>query len=141
LPPSSSSSSSSYYSNNKKKKILFIDDEPDMTSLFRMVLEDAGFNVYTFNDPVLALNRFQPNFYQLVLLDIVMPNMDGFELYKQLKNVDPNVKICFLTAAEKYREKLRKEEEYCALDKSLFIHKPISNEDLAREINKRINSG
>jgi CheY-like chemotaxis protein len=72
-----------------------------------------------------------------------MSNMDGFELYKlykRLKNVDPDVKICFLTAAEEYYEELKKEEEYCALDKNLFIHKPISNEEIIREINKRLNS-
>ncbi|HEY9386648.1 MAG TPA: hypothetical protein VIP70_06385 [Nitrososphaeraceae archaeon] len=65
----------------------------------------------------------------------------GFELYKQLKKLDPDVKVCFLTTSEKYHEKLRKEQEYYALDKEdLFIQKPISNEDIIREINKRINS-
>jgi response regulator RpfG family c-di-GMP phosphodiesterase len=70
-----------------------------------------------------------------------MPAMNGFELYKEIKRIDPNTKICFLIAAEEYYEELRKEEEeYCALDKNLFIHKPISNQEIIREINKRINS-
>jgi CheY-like chemotaxis protein len=72
----------------------------------------------------------------IVILDIKMPAMNGFELYKEIKKKDPNTKICFLTAAEEYYEELRKEEEYCALDKNLFIQKPISNEEIIREINK-----
>jgi CheY-like chemotaxis protein len=72
----------------------------------------------------------------MVILDIKMPAMNGFELYKEIKKKDPNTKICFLTAAEEYYEELRKEEEYCALDKNLFIQKPISNEEIIREINK-----
>lgn len=113
-----------------------------MTSLFKIALEYAGFNVDTFNDPTSALVDFQPNLYDLVILDIVMPHMSGLELYEELKKVDPNVKICFLTAREKYHEELRKEqeaEEYCALNKDLFIHKPITNEDLIREVKERIN--
>jgi CheY-like chemotaxis protein len=62
-----------------------------------------------------ALEHFQPDLYHLVLLDIIMPKMDGFELYKQIKKV-----------------------EYCALDIDLFIRKPISTIGLIREINARI---
>ena len=72
-------------SNNRKKKILFVDDEPDITSLFKKVLEYAGFIVDVFSDSADALNSFKPHFYDLVILDIVMPKMDGFELRKELK--------------------------------------------------------
>jgi DNA-binding NtrC family response regulator len=124
-------------SNNNKKRILFVDDEPDLTSLFKKVLESAGFNVNVFNNSADTLEDFKPHFYDLVMLDIVMPKMDGFSLYKELKKVDPDVKVCFLTASEKYREDLR-EGEYQTLSKGLFIQKPLSIKDLRKEIHKRI---
>lgn len=126
-------------SNNKKRKILFVDDEPDMTSLVKISLKRAGFDIDTFNDPLLALKSFKPNKYDLLLLDIAMPKMDGFELYEQLRKMDPDVKICFITAAEKYYEDLRVENQ--TLSKDLFIQKPLSIRDLVRKINERINSG
>jgi two-component system, OmpR family, response regulator ChvI len=75
---------------------LIVDDEPDMTSLLRIAIERAGFSVDTFNDPSIAVQHFQPDLYYL---DIIMPKIDGFELYKQIKKVDPLVKVCFLTAS------------------------------------------
>jgi CheY-like chemotaxis protein len=143
VSPSSPSSLSSNYSNknNKKKRILLVDDENDICFTFKETLEDSGFITDTYNNPVSALNNFKAHIYNLVILDIKMPDMNGFELYKEIKKIDPNTKICFLTAAEEYYEELRKEEEYCALDKEdLFIQKPISNEEIIREINKRLNS-
>jgi DNA-binding response OmpR family regulator len=80
-----------------KKKILVVDNEPDMTRMLKMALEPVGFMVDTFNDPVLALKGFKPNLYDLVILDIMMPRMNGFQLYEQLKKMDLGVKICFLT--------------------------------------------
>jgi CheY-like chemotaxis protein len=68
-----------------------------------------------------------------------MPKMDGFELLKELKKLDPDVNACFLTASEKYYENFRN-EEYRTLDKKLFLRKPISIKSLLGEINKRINS-
>lgn len=126
-------------SNNKKKKILFVDDEPDMTSLFKSILESVGFSVDIFNDSANAFNNFKPHFYNLVIIDIVMPKMDGFELFKELKKLDPDVNACFLTASEQYYENFRN-EEYRTLDKDLFLCKPISMKSLLEEINKRINS-
>jgi DNA-binding response OmpR family regulator len=126
-------------SNNKKKRILFVDDEPDLTSLFKKVLESAGFNVNVFNNSADSLKDFKPHFYDLVMLDIVMPKMDGFSLYKELRKVDPEVKVCFLTASEKYHEDLR-EGEYQTLSKDLFIQKPLSIKDLTKEIHRRIDS-
>ena len=124
-------------SSNNKKKILFVDDEPDLTSLFKMALESGGFYVDVFNDSSDVLKNFKPHFYDLVMLDIVMPKMDGFDLYKELQKVDPDVKVCFLTASEKYHEGLR-EGEYQTLSKDLFIQKPLSIKDLRKEIHKRI---
>lgn len=116
-----------------------IDDEPDITLMLKLGLEDGGFNVDAFSDPELALSSFRPGLYDLVLIDIMMPKMDGFALYEQLKKVDPGVKVCFLTASEMYHEENRG-IEHCALNKDLFLQKPISTDDLIMEVNRKINS-
>ena len=121
----------------RRLRILAVDDEPDLTMLFRMSLEHYGFEVDTFNDPQEALSKFKPGSYDLVILDIKMPKMDGFELYHKIKKKDNNANICFLTASELYYEEFRK-KEYYALDKSMFIRKPIDNEELLKEVNKMI---
>jgi two-component system, OmpR family, response regulator ChvI len=121
------------------KNILFIDDEKDVTFTIKIILEQTRlFFVDSFNDPNLALRRFKPNVYALVLIDIMMPKMDGFELYEQLKKIDPDVNVCFLTAREMYHHEVR-EVKHCALNKDLFLQKPISNENLVREIDKKTN--
>ena len=119
----------------KQKKILAVDDEPDLTKLCSLALEYHGFKVDTFNDPQEALSNYKPGYYDLVILDIKMPKMDGFELYDEIKKKDHKAKVCFLTASELYYEEFRK-KEYCALDRDLFIRKPIDNEELLREVSK-----
>ena len=79
------------------KKIVLIDDEPDLTYTIKNILEDNGFELDLFNDPILALNNYNVNFYDLVILDIKMPKMDGFQLYIKIREKDPKVKVCFLT--------------------------------------------
>jgi two-component system, OmpR family, response regulator ChvI len=147
MQSSSSSSSSNFHNKNKKKKkILFVEDEVDLTFMFKMALEDVGlFKVDTFNDPQLALKNFRPDSYDLVILDIKMPKMDGLQLYKQLKKLDPDVRICFLTGMGEsdYEEQLRKEGEgeerpACYFDKDLLVKKPVSVEELLKEIEKRM---
>lgn len=125
-------------SHGTKRRILVVDNEADITLTLQLGLEVGGF-VDAFTDPDLALKSFKPNFYDLVLIDIMMPNMDGFELYERLKKVDPDIRVCFLTASEMYHEKIR-EVEHCALNKDLFLQKPISTDDLIREINNKIDS-
>ena len=119
------------------KRILVVDDEPDLTQVTIMALEYHGFKVDSFNDPQEALSKFKPGSYDLIILDIKMPKMDGFELYHEIKKKDNNAKVCFLTASELYYEEFRK-KEYCALDRNLFIQKPIDNEHLVKEINKML---
>ncbi|MDQ3837699.1 MAG: response regulator [Thermoproteota archaeon] len=121
----------------ERRRILAVDDEPDLTMLCKMALEHYGFEVNTFNDPQEALSKYEPGSYDLVILDIKMPKMDGFKLYHEIKKKDNNANVCFLTASELYYEEFRK-KEYCALDKNLFIRKPIDNEELVREIQKMI---
>jgi DNA-binding response OmpR family regulator len=121
-----------------KKRILVVDDEHDITLTLQIGLEeDGGFDVDAFTNPERAISCFKPDLYDLVLIDIKMPKMDGFVLYKRLKTVDPDVKVCFLTAGEMYRQEIR-EEKHCDLNKDMFLPKPISNEDLIREINNKI---
>jgi DNA-binding response OmpR family regulator len=119
----------------EQKKILAVDDEPDLTKLCSLALEYHGFKVDTFNDPIEALSNYKPDYYDLVILDIKMPKMDGFELYDEIKKKDHKAKVCFLTASELYYEEFRK-KEYYALDRNLFIRKPIDNEELLREVSK-----
>jgi DNA-binding response OmpR family regulator len=76
------------------------------------LVEDEVFDVDAFTDPELALSNYKSGLYDLVLIDIKMPKMDGFELYEQLKKVDPDVNVCFLTAGEIYHEEMR-EIEHC----------------------------
>ena len=118
-------------------RILVVDDEPDLTQVSTLALEYHGFKVDSFNDPQEALSKFEPGLYDLVILDIKMPKMDGFELYHEIKKKDNNANVCFLTASELYYEEFRK-KEYYALDRNMFIRKPIENEELVKEINKMI---
>jgi DNA-binding response OmpR family regulator len=112
------------------KKIMVVDDETDVISVLEIVLEENGFEVDTFEDPIVALKSYRAGVYDLLILDIKMPEMDGFELYDRIKKIDDNAKICFLTASEMYYKNSRK------LDKDLLIQKPIANEDLVEEISK-----
>ena len=119
---------------------MVVDDEPDITLTLEAGLEIVGlFEVDTFNDPESALKSFQPDYYSLVLIDILMPKMDGFQLYESLKKLDPDVKACFLTASEMYYG-VHRGVEHCALNKDVFLLKPISTDDLIKEVNKKINS-
>ena len=122
--------------------ILLIDDELDITLTIKGMLEDAGFKVDSFNDPILALDNYKANFYDLIILDILMSKMNGFELYVKIREKDPTVKVCFLTASEFYYEKFRKRyssELVKILDKEFFIQKPIKNEDLIKYVTTIIN--
>jgi CheY-like chemotaxis protein len=123
--------------NSSKKRIMIVDDEPDVISVLKIVLEENGFQVDSFEDAIAALKNYKTGLYDLLILDIKMPEMDGFELYDEIKKRDDRAKVCFLTASEMYYKKSRK-EKYCLLDKDLFIQKPIENEELVKEINKMI---
>jgi CheY-like chemotaxis protein len=125
-------------SNNKVKKVLLIDDEPDITFTIRSMLNDNGFQIDTFNDPITFLKLYRSNFYDLVILDIKMPTMDGFELYIKIKEKDPKAKICFLTAIAiaTVHEEFRKARSEVGkiIAEECFIQKPITTEDLIRKL-------
>ena len=123
-------------SNNKVKKILLVDDEPDITFTIKNMLYNTGFQIYTFNDPITPLKLYRRNFYDLVILEIKIPNMDGFELYIKIKEKDPTVKICFLTAIAIFDEEFRKSrpEVDRIITQECFIQKPITTEDLIKKL-------
>ena len=124
--------------NNKSRRILLVDNETDNTSLFRMVLEDHGFAVDVFNDSPLALSNFKPGFYELLILDIRMPKMDGFELCREIRKQDDKVKVCFLTASEMYNDNLRTSLQELDQDGRCFISKPIGLDDFVNRIRQEL---
>jgi two-component system, OmpR family, response regulator ChvI len=123
-------------SKQSKKRILIVDDESDITESFGIALEDSGFEVDKFNDPAIALASFRPNLYNLLILDIKMPKMDGFELYDKIKNIDKNVKVFFISAFEIDHAAIRK--QYPSLKIENFIPKPILIPDLIKKVNEQI---
>jgi DNA-binding response OmpR family regulator len=126
--------------NKYRNRILLVDDEPDVIYAIKMVLEVNGFTVDSYTDPNLALSNFRPGLYDLLLLDIKMPNINGFDLYQKMNEVDTNVKTCFLTASELFYEEYRKLDAHPGLDKAHFIQKPLRSEELIRQLNKVLHS-
>jgi DNA-binding response OmpR family regulator len=123
------------------KKILLVDNEADITYALENGLENYGFSIDSFNDSMLALDSYKSNFYDLVILDIKMPKMDGFELYNKIKEKDSKVKICFLTASELFYEEFRKIRYVLGekLGEEYFIQKPIKTDDLVQKMNALMN--
>src|SRR5919112_6798810 len=121
------------------KRVLLVDDEPDLNLTIKMILEDNGFKVDSFTDPFSALENFkeEAGSYDLVILDIKMPNMNGFELYRQINSIDDKTKVCFLSAGEMDYDQFRK-ELFPALDNNCYIQKPIETEMLIRRLNRII---
>jgi len=124
------------WSNNNKigpRKILLVDDDTDVVSIFKMILELNGFEVDAYTNPLSALSNFRSNEFGLLILDIRMPNMNGFELYKKLKIIDGSVEVCFITAFEDYHDEFK--ESFPMLDEAKhFIRKPKAIEDLVNHV-------
>jgi DNA-binding response OmpR family regulator len=122
------------------KRILIVDDNVDITTTFKVAIEDSNndvdvnkrIKVNTSNDPVLALSEFKPNFYDLLLLDINMPHMNGFQLYDKMLAIDINVRVCFMSSGKINREALR--DIYPAISVGCFIRKPVTIDYLIRRI-------
>jgi two-component system catabolic regulation response regulator CreB/two-component system response regulator ChvI len=114
---------------SRRKRILLVDDEPDLCRIYQIVLQDAGYECTPYRDSVKAMQEFKPNYYDLILLDIKMPILNGFELCKKIREADKTVQIAFVTASEVYYEKAR-EKYYPELANINYIQKPIGNEEL-----------
>ncbi|HLG37119.1 MAG TPA: response regulator [Nitrososphaera sp.] len=115
------------------KRIAIVDDEPDITAVLKKGLEQNGFAVDAFNDPRVALSNFKPQFYDLMIIDIRMPHINGFDLYRELKKKDSSVRVCFLTAFEIYYEEFRK--MFPNIDVRAFVRKPVGIAALVKQIN------
>jgi len=111
------------------KRIAVIDDEPDITTVLKRGLEHDGFAVDVFNDPQAALASFKPGRYDLMIIDIRMPKLNGFDLYRELKKKDSSIKVCFLTAFEIYYEEFKK--MFSTIDVRCFIRKPVAYQALS----------
>ncbi|HET9807302.1 MAG TPA: response regulator [Nitrososphaeraceae archaeon] len=115
----------------KGKNILIIDDDQDITNLFQIFLEYNGYRVNAFTDPIDALYSFRRNVYDLVLLDLKMPKINGMLLYQKLKNIDPDLLFCFITANKEYIEHLKKSNSNI---EKIVIYKPIHLSELRDKI-------
>jgi two-component system, OmpR family, response regulator ChvI len=115
------------------ERILVVDDESDVCFILKEVLSEDGFVVDSYKDPLLALSNFQAHSYSLVILDIRMPGLNGFALYREIRRLDKKVKICFLTAGEMY---YGYSDIFSSVPAKCFIRKPIDNEELMKRINE-----
>ena len=132
-PPVPLALSSSTEQNVRKVRILIVDDDPDITKTFGLVLEDSGlYEVDTYNDPLAALQNFKPNSYDLAILDIRMPNMNGFELFYEMERIDNKVKVCFISAYDMDDKALR--EQFPSMQMKSFLSKPIAVSDLIKKV-------
>ena len=127
------------------KRILLVDDDPDITLTFKAGLDgryhdDSNkmkrFEVYTYNDPLLVLEEFKPDFYDLLLTDIYMPNMNGFELCEKILGLDVNIRICFMSAIAVNIQALR--EVYRNVGFGCFIEKPVTIKYLIKKLSAEL---
>ena len=122
------------------KRILIVDDDPDITFTFKKAFEEANrisdnkisFHVNVYNDSLVALSEFKPDFYDLLLIDINMPKMNGFDLYAKVLDVDVNPRVCFMSSELINQEALR--EQHPSLSIGCFIRKPITIDNLVRRV-------
>lgn len=121
---------------HKMKRILVVDDEHDTCLTLTNVLEDNRVVVDAFDDPRLALENFRKDLYDLLILDIKMEKMNGFELYREIKKIENKVKVCFLTAlSEMHDYESFKKEVSPKSGERYFIQKPIENEEMLKRVN------
>lgn len=143
-PPVMSSQSASQRSpltkTNSISSVLLIDDEPDILTIEKRSLEMAKIKAYGFTHPVMALDHFKQHVddYDLVVTDIRMPSMTGFELARAIKRIKPSVKIVFITAFDIHKDEFEKMMPSTKID--AFITKPVRPEAFAKTI-ARILSG
>ncbi|HJT47487.1 MAG TPA: response regulator [Nitrososphaeraceae archaeon] len=124
-----------------QKRILIVDDEPDVTLTFKVGLEgyhcsrndnETRFKAYTYNNPLEALSQFKPNFYDILLLDVYMPHMNGFQLCEKVLELDVDVRVCFMSAADLNIDALR--EVWPKVSFGCFIKKPVEVKYLIRRL-------
>jgi CheY-like chemotaxis protein len=141
-----------YNNKDDNNRILIVDDEVDISTIYTLGLQDNGFIVDAFNDPLQALSDFKSGSYNLALLDYKMPNMNGLELYREIRKIDAKVKICFVTAFDIYPGERKKEFHRNSNGKyqdkededsdiiKCIIQKPIGIGELVKRVKKQLNS-
>jgi two-component system catabolic regulation response regulator CreB/two-component system response regulator ChvI len=117
---------------SEARRILVIDDSEDIALSFKIGLKIYGYQIDSATDPVMAVRQFSPGRYDLILLDIKMPKMDGFQVARELRKTDKTVKICFLTAFEILDGEFK--ELFPELSVQGFVNKPIAIKELAQKI-------
>jgi len=122
-----------------KKKIMIVDDDPDILIAFRQVFENHGFKVYTVDSGIDCLNEIERGFTGVVLMDIMMPFMDGWETIEKIKkkNLGKNVKISIITAKGCIDNTKLKEFSPYIFD---YVIKPIDLKNLVSNVKKMFNS-
>jgi DNA-binding response OmpR family regulator len=113
---------------------LVIDDELDICIMLKVVLEQNGFLVNYYHKPIIALDKLKSNFYSLIILDIQMPEINGMQLYREIRKRDVKTKICFLTGSQSIFDIAHKFTSVYT-----FITKPVENKELIRIINNLLN--
>ena len=127
-----------YYNSHKTemKRIFLVDDDCDHTITFKVGLELAGFEVDAYNDSAIALSKFKLDYYDLLLIDVKMPKIDGFELYEKIRKIDNKVKVWFITAYETYHKVLKEvlSTSQGEMGPGPVIEKPIEIDELVKQI-------
>jgi CheY-like chemotaxis protein len=126
------------------KRILIVDDNPDITYTFKKAFEEAdriggnktSFHVDAYNDPLVALSEFKSDFYDLLLIDIDMPKMNGFDFCIKVFEVDLNPKVCFIVSAPINQEALR--DQYPSLSIGCFIETPVTIDNLIKRVKEEL---
>jgi CheY-like chemotaxis protein len=128
-----------------KKRVLIVDDEVDITTIFKLALEKVNLHVDVYNDPLLALSDYKTGMYDLLLFDIRMPGMNGFELYRKIKDIEEEEKkvkngkprVCFITAYEEFRSEFK--ETFPTVEEvNCFLKKPIPMPDLVKTVKSKL---
>ncbi len=114
---------------------MIIDDDPDINNLFKLYLEHDNYKIDAYTNPLDALYYFKKDEYDLILLDLKMPQIDGIAMFQVLKNKDENVTICLITADISYLEQLK--ETIPNIEKYV-IHKPVLLRNLKDKVNQLV---
>lgn len=120
-----------------RNKLLIVDDDPDIITTFKLTLEDSGYIVDAYTNPLECISKFKTKTYDFVLLDIIMPEMDGFELYEQIKKIDSDVQVCFMTAYDVNYESLREIFESPDIEGTYF-KKPLEIKELVKYLDSQL---
>lgn len=114
-----------------------VDDDPNITFTFKLILEKSGYQVDAYNDSSKAASDFKPGSYSLALIDIRMPKMNGFELYREIRKKESEVKVCFVTAFEISKDEVGNPT---ADGSVVFLRKPVGREELLDKIQKMVSA-